>query len=162
MKGSKYLFAHQGFGYDPAGQVFICKSFISLLARNERRMLSLYHSTYPRTWPPPLWTACETKPINPMLPPPYTRSIFLATFMQKRPTQTHTQKRRKRARSPITINRTHILTTMKNYLNITSTVLIRITTDYRRLPPLRSKIVGIGKLFFFLQKKRGVKKTEYK
>jgi hypothetical protein len=32
------------------------------------------------TWPPALWTASETSPMRPRLPPPYTRSIFRATW----------------------------------------------------------------------------------
>lgn len=39
-----------------------------------------YRVTYPMTCLPPLCTAWETKPINPTLPPPYTRSMFLATW----------------------------------------------------------------------------------
>ena len=35
--------------------------------------------TYPMTCLPPSYTACETIPMRPMLPPPYTRSTPLAT-----------------------------------------------------------------------------------
>ena len=35
--------------------------------------------TYPMTCLPPSYTDCETIPMRPMLPPPYTRSTPLAT-----------------------------------------------------------------------------------
>ena len=35
--------------------------------------------THPTTWPPPDLTVCATWPMRPMLPPPYTKSIFRFT-----------------------------------------------------------------------------------
>lgn len=40
--------------------------------------------TNPRTWRPPSWTAWETRPIRPTLPPPYTKSILFSTFKTHR------------------------------------------------------------------------------
>jgi hypothetical protein len=40
--------------------------------------------TTPKTWLPPKKTAIETPPINPRLPPPYTKWIFLSASTQPR------------------------------------------------------------------------------
>ena len=78
-----HLFAHQSSGNDPGEP------------KNQQKILNIswkttkitqtqikIQSIYPRTCPPPRWTAWETRPIKPILPPPYTRSSLLATFTQ--------------------------------------------------------------------------------
>ena len=40
---------------------------------------------YPRTRLPPRWTACDTSPMRPKLPPPYTRSMPLDTCCMQAP-----------------------------------------------------------------------------
>ena len=52
----------------------------------------LIEGAYPSTWHPASWTACETKPMRPMLPPPYTRfNLFLICFIKQRKTKKKNQ-----------------------------------------------------------------------